>query len=1061
MQDCGSAGITVRSGAIAVSKSKISGCAGPAIRALEHLSAASIGPLADAVQHPVVSDSADSASLLNAIDFARAALVDKIADLRQRGPDVNSSFPALRLLPASVFCSHSDLRGNAGGSWDVPSSMWQAYTAFAFSNQADPVPPSKLAFKAKVASTVSIGDNPASICLPASTLDDIPIDLGMTQLQGGSAAQGINAHNAESADPQSSTALRPMAASSATSDAELLLSRTLQAEESVLSSAPAELNASVARRVTRYTSDGTVPSPATLRSNDAGDSDEDIWGPHALAGKRKRSAPTSSIAVVIDDHEDLESPDDAASRADKGAARDSELWEWLRPSRNAGLAPSRLRAGGGLDGTPHERLHQEALGPAPNRRRLFVHASACSDATVYLVSSAKRRSLLASVQGTHFDLFDSSVASTHEPAAARTTDYAASRLRPDDDKDDQWKRAAVDGAAEAFAVVEKSVATLGTSARVHPYAIVHADAALGGLASVMSRAQNPDSGVDALLVHHRTVAVARLLRGGTSSQRDDVGVVRAATQAKERALVRLASGSNSADHAGGSPRFGSPLQSPVKSDPYAKVYLSAHGQRPDYNAVASAVGTAKNVASCAAAATTQKPKKKPKLQPPQEHGTGASSAHLPTIPQSTHAVPVAGLPAQHIAAYNALLFQQQQQLLLQPQLAALYGGTAIVSPAAGPASSLPLANSPSVQAPLNPSSVLPPQAFGASVVRPVTTMSMPRGPGSGQWHSLVNGMANARGPMGFVGQQQATLLNAVAAAAAAGTLTPDMMTALRYQQAWMLQHQQQLLQQQQQQQLHSIPRGPPRAVRPSLPVPGPAGSRPPSFAASQVLPPRAETTQLPVSGVGATPTPGGITASGMGRGLPPGPSPFLAPGPRPSLPRSMPVFHPRHPSPSEVASAASVAAPSTSTMAASAAFHGGKSRGPPRAAAPPGRPPQPPGPIGIVQPTGVASATAHSATLVQAGQGSTGVPELTARPSQAGSLSSAVAGAAATAKVKKSKAVLGALGPTPSQSTTMVDSQAAAPPATAANNVVAPAVDVSGGVSGGPRTRASSVVSKK
>lgn len=854
-----------------MSRTKISGCGGPAIRALERFSASSSGPLADAMMRSNVNgDCLDTP--VNAIDAARDILLETSADPLSYGLSSSGISPLVGLLPASIFCSHSDLRGNAGGAWDVPAGMWQDHTAFSYANQTEPIAAAKLAARANAIAGGDSADSAATPVLvvsasqaddaapPADALPASGVELVSVHAVRAPASTGVPTVDAcmpiksedvkEEAFSAAYPELPPCVVSAEVDVRPALLVNGTMAPLEGSSSSPTVATAVVPssghRRMTRYAVGGDdvpVGLPSLKAANDMCDSDSDA--PSATAnGKRKRVGPVAGVAVVVDDVD----ADTSASAVAGDPRGDDELADWLRPSRHQELRPSRLRAGGGLENRDRS-LHLEQVGVsvplASDRRRLFVHASTGGHAAVYLLASARRRQILTSAHDLRFDLPSAapaaadSVTDTQQMLSCSAPKDVTSRTSSivgvaDAPGDATWKSAALADAGDAFLVAARARDALGPATRVHSFAVIHADAALGGLSAAMARTHHADSNMEAALSHHRAVAVTRVMRGSQLSQHShDVAAVRAAAQAQERALMRLASGSSLDSGGGGvgptgSPRFVSPLSGGLRPDPYAKVYISAPGQRADFHAVASAVPSGEASAAIASAPAAAKPKKKKPQQQQQQmmmhHGGPAGGI----IPAAGGPRPLRGVPPHVMASYNALLLQQQmlqQQMLMQQHLQATLHAAGL------PPRALLLPGLPG--GPAFPGLPLPPGLNPSAAAATATAASVPGAStdaasdtaGLGTTESGTVGAAASATAASFaavaplmqslplraataapraalpppggslagqqqrslMGQQQLSFMQAMAAAAATGTLSPEMCVALQYQQAWMQQ----------------------------------------------------------------------------------------------------------------------------------------------------------------------------------------------------------------------------------------------------------------------------------
>ena len=770
LKDCGSAGVSIRSGSVVISRTKIQGCGGPAIRAFCNSSAAASGPLPDAVIH------ADTSIPLNPIDAARDDMLgtDGAKASSTLLHTAAASLPLLAQLPASVYCSHSDLRGNAGGSWDIPTSMWQDFSAFSYVNQLDTIPSLNVSAKAAIISSpvengislnaktgAIIGSAPFTLPIASETTAPPiePLDNNSVRVDVVEAPRNSTATTTGLSVPESGANFS---------------SNELGSPKSPLPGL-VESASTAARRITRYTVDApcSIQIPPSAAKNSDGAENSDSECATSSVGKRKREC-VSGVVVVIDDRCEIETHqvEDLDDKKDG-------YTDWNSVSSASRLAPSSLRAGREVDHSAHDR--ENASLPAPNRRRLFVHATPRGDAAVYLVTSARRRQMLSTLHGAHFDPLTSLLQPISSLAMATIADDVPSS---------SFRVAGVESvlsdSSEVFNLTGQVMSLLGSSASAHPFVIVHVDAALGGLASAMAHTHEPDSNVEATLAHHRTLAVARVVRGNSQPQiSPDASTAFAAAQAQERALARLANRSLM-DSSGN----GSPGQLPVSGtgqqrDPYAKVYISAHGQRADYHAITAAAPVAFDTTS---AVPSVKPRKKKKVQ---QVPVVSSAVPVPVQPQQPQIPLPQGITPQY-AGYSALLLQQQQ-LYLQQHLQLQASMHALGLPRG-----IQLPGAPrfprGMTAGITPPGLITPVIAGAGFARGPAALNngaqiLPPRP--------QVGVLNVRAPrMG--GLPQIAYTGAISSStSAAGTLTPEMLTSLQYQQSWM---QQNLLQQHQQQQ---------------------------------------------------------------------------------------------------------------------------------------------------------------------------------------------------------------------------------------------------------------------
>lgn len=139
IQDCGAAGVNIRSGSVALSHSRITACGGPAVRLYQlplRLPDAMItqqvrqcnssedddaeghvSTTTEAVTDAAIITSTEAQRLLSAV--RPASIATSTSALRY----------TLRALPPTAFVLKCDLRGNGGGSWDVPASAWDLKAA--------------------------------------------------------------------------------------------------------------------------------------------------------------------------------------------------------------------------------------------------------------------------------------------------------------------------------------------------------------------------------------------------------------------------------------------------------------------------------------------------------------------------------------------------------------------------------------------------------------------------------------------------------------------------------------------------------------------------------------------------------------------------------------------------------------------------------------------------------------------------------------------------------------------------------------------------------------------
>jgi hypothetical protein len=714
--------VYVRSGVAALSKCKISGCGGPGVRAAESASAAAGGPVPDVL---VTDESDDTTSnSLHPFDTAKHFLSQFSGA---------SGAPALgffALLPAAVYCTHSDLRGNRGGSWDIPPSMWSSHSAFAYLNQVD-------SLSAAMSPVL-----PTSVILPPASSPQLVIASDYIEGKE-SSAKGLVAPRA--------LELKPVV------DVDPAVPVGL-----IPTSSPVSSSCASARRVTRYASFSTLDGdnlsqPGSIGTLDSGlahqfiarptapGADENILGGEedddvgiaAATRKRKRSKVVSGVALVVVDRI---KEGRVAARPDYDGKSGSELNGWMQARSNGDFAPSRIRASGFVDSqvsAVSADSNELAAGSlSGDRRRVFVHNTAGGLASVYLVASARRRqAAVSSLPTAHFDLLSDST----EAATAPFCDAASETAQPMNSA----AAAVTLDTSEAFLVAQQTASALrGPSSEVagydegrvavHPFVIVHANAALGGLPAAMAAKRYPDSGAYAALAHHSAVAVARLQRGPAQPQLSFDAATARAGVAKERAIARLSSGGLDSGNGGLSPTTGGAgIQ---RSDPYAKVYISAPGQRPDFTMldVGAAGGGSSSLSAAAAcpggadaksgvsaphsgAAALHPPgpakpnKKKQQLLPAASSTVGVSAMPASGSRASVAASPLFMPPSTLSPAMMTALYTQQwqQQVLMQQQQLARGYSTAGIAP--GTTSFLPR----------------PPSAIGSSV-QPMDS-ALPRG----------------------------------------------------------------------------------------------------------------------------------------------------------------------------------------------------------------------------------------------------------------------------------------------------------------------------------------------
>jgi hypothetical protein len=126
VQDCGGAGVTLRSGSALLSHSRVVRCGGPAVR---------VRPAPVVVPDEIVEEEgggdsdadADGAAAHGRVTRGRDGVLAALA--RRAAPPAAlaaAQFFRVSALPPALALDHCDLRGNAGGSWDLPGGSWAA-----------------------------------------------------------------------------------------------------------------------------------------------------------------------------------------------------------------------------------------------------------------------------------------------------------------------------------------------------------------------------------------------------------------------------------------------------------------------------------------------------------------------------------------------------------------------------------------------------------------------------------------------------------------------------------------------------------------------------------------------------------------------------------------------------------------------------------------------------------------------------------------------------------------------------------------------------------------------